>query len=126
MLLRITGALGSDETPDEWTIQPFDYRPTIQGANGIPPADNGVVFNDTNGDLVADSPYDVTLSQQWNATVAPNASVVLESSTRFDAEDRSPTRGRRLACARAVTRPSTSTFAPTTAIPTATRSRSTA
>ena len=91
VLLRITGALGSSETPDEWTVQPFDYRPTIRGANGIPPADNGVVANDTNGDLVADSPYDVTLSQQWNATVAPNASVVLESSTRFDAEDRSPT-----------------------------------
>ena len=91
VLLQITGALGSDQTPDEWTVQPFDYRPKIQGANGIPPADNGLVANDTNGDLVADSPYDVTLSQQWNATVAPNESVVLESSTRFDAEDRSPT-----------------------------------
>ncbi len=91
VLLRITGALGSSETPDEWTIQPFNYRPVIEGAQGIPAADNGLVFNDTNGDLVADSPYDVTLSQQWNATVAPGASVVLESSTRFDAEDRSPT-----------------------------------
>ena len=84
-----------DESPDEWTIQPFDYRPRIQGAHGIPAGDNGIVFNDTNGDLVADSPYDVTLSQQWNATIAPSASVVLESSTRFDAEDRSADAGRR-------------------------------
>jgi Ca2+-binding RTX toxin-like protein len=91
VLLRITGSLAGDETPDEWTIQPFDYRPGIEGAGGIPPGDSGLVFNDTNGDLVADSPYDVTLSQQWNATVAPGASVVLESSTRFDAENRAPT-----------------------------------
>ena len=91
VFVQITGALGSDQTPDEWTIQPFNYRPVIEGAQGIPAGDNGVVFNDTNGDLVADSPYDVTLSQQWNANVAPNASVVLQSSTRFDAEDRSPT-----------------------------------
>ena len=91
VLVQITGALGSDQSPDEWTIQPFDYRPRIQGANGIPPGDNGHVFNDANGDLTADGPYDVTLSQQWNATVAPSESVVLESSTRFDAEDRSPT-----------------------------------
>ena len=90
VLLRITGSLAGDETPDEWTIQPFDYRPVIEGAGGIPQGDGGLVFNDTNGDLVADSPYDVTLSQQWNATVAPGASVVLESSTRFDAENRAP------------------------------------
>ena len=91
VLLRITGALGSNETPDEWTIQPFNYRPVIEAAQGIPAGDDGVVFNDTNDDLIADSPYDVTLSQQWNATVAPDASVVLETSTRFDSEDRSPT-----------------------------------
>jgi Ca2+-binding RTX toxin-like protein len=90
VLLRITGSLAGDETPDEWTIQPFDYRPEIEGAGGIPPGHGGLVFNDTNGDLVADSPYDVTLSQQWNVTVAPGASVVLESSTRFDAENRAP------------------------------------
>jgi hypothetical protein len=91
VLLRITGSLGGDETPDEWTIQPFDYRPGIEGAGGIPQGDSGLVFSDTNGDLVADSPYDVTLSQQWNATVQPGASVELESSTRFDAENRAPT-----------------------------------
>jgi hypothetical protein len=91
VLLRITGSLAGDETPDEWTVQPFNYRPVIEGAGGIPPGDSRLVFNDTNGDLVADSPYDVTLSQQWNATVAPGASVVLESSTRFDAENRAPT-----------------------------------
>ncbi len=90
VLLEITGSLAGDETPDEWTVQPFNYRPVIEGAGGIPPGDSRLVFNDTNGDLVADSPYDVTLSQQWNATVAPGASVVLESSTRFDAENRAP------------------------------------
>ena len=91
VFVQITGALGSNQAPDEWTIQPFDYRQVIQGAEGIPAGDNGDVFNDTNGDLVADSPYDVTLSQQWNATIAPGANAVLESSTRFDAEDRNPT-----------------------------------
>ena len=64
--------------------------PGDRGAQGIP-AHVGLVFNDTDGDLVADSPYDVTLSQQWNATIAPSASVVLETATRFDAENRAPT-----------------------------------
>jgi Ca2+-binding RTX toxin-like protein len=91
VMLELTGALGGDETPDEWTIQPFNYRPVIEGAHGIPAGDNGHVFDDTNGDLVADAPFDVTLSQQWNATIAPSESVVLESSTKFDAEDRNPT-----------------------------------
>ncbi len=90
VLLRINGSLAGDATPDAWTIQPFNYRPVIEGAGGIPPGDSGLVFNDTNGDLVAETPYDVTLSQQWNATVAPGASVLLESSTRFDAENRAP------------------------------------
>ena len=90
VLLAVSGSLSGASTPDEWTIQPFNYRPVIEGAHGIPPGDNGHVFADANGDLVADSPYDVTLSQQWNAAIAPGASVVLESSTRFDAEDRAP------------------------------------
>ncbi len=91
VLLRISGALAGDGSPDEWTIQPFNYRPVIEGAQGIPPGDNGHVFNDPDGNLVVDSPFDVTLSQQWNATIAPSASVTLVSSTRFDAEDRAPT-----------------------------------
>jgi Bacterial Ig domain/Divergent InlB B-repeat domain/RTX calcium-binding nonapeptide repeat (4 copies) len=91
VFVQITGALGSDQTPDGWTIQPFNYRPVIEGAQGIPAGDNGVVFNDTNGDLAVDNSYDVTLSQQWNATIPPSANVVLQSSTRFGAEDRSPT-----------------------------------
>ena len=115
-----------DETPNEWTIQPFDYRRVIEGAKGIPSGDNGVVFNDTNGDLVADSPYDVTLSQQWNTTVAPDESVVLETLDAVRRGGPEPDAGRRFRRTRAVTSPSTSTFAPTTAIPTATRSRSTA
>jgi Bacterial Ig domain/RTX calcium-binding nonapeptide repeat (4 copies)/Divergent InlB B-repeat domain len=91
VLLRANGSLAGDQTPDAWTIQPFNYRPVIEGAQGIPAADAGDIFNDTNGDLVADSPYDVTLSQQWDATIAPSASVVLETATHFDAEDRAPT-----------------------------------
>jgi hypothetical protein len=108
VLLQVTGSLAGDETPDAWTIQPFNYRPVIEGAQGIPAGDAGDVFNDTNGDLLADSPYDVTLSQQWNATIAPSASVVLETATHFDAENRAPT----AACE------------PTTRTPTETRSRS--
>ena len=91
VFLRATGSLDGDETPTAWTIQPFNYRPVIEGAQGIPAGDAGDVFNDTNGDLVADSPYDVTLSQQWNTTIAPGASVALETATQFDAEDRAPT-----------------------------------
>ena len=91
VFLRATGSLAGDETPDAWTIQPFNYRPVIEGAQGIPAGDVGHVFNDTNGDLVADSPYDVTLSQQWNTSIAPGASVALETATHFDAEDRAPT-----------------------------------
>ena len=91
VLLQITGSLAGDEAPTAWTIQPFNYRPVIEGALGIPAGDIGRVFNDTTGDLVADSPFDVTLSQQWNATIAPNASVVLETATRFDGENRAPT-----------------------------------
>jgi hypothetical protein len=91
VFLRVDGSLAGDETPTAWTIQPFNYRPVIEGAQGIPAGDAGVVFNDTNGDLVADSPYDVTLSQQWNATIAPSASAVLETATHFDAENRAPT-----------------------------------
>ena len=90
VLLGIAGALGGDPTPDEWTIQPFNYRLVIEGAHGIPPGDNGKVFNDPDENLVANSPFDVTLSQQWNATISPTDSVTLVSSTHFDAEDRSP------------------------------------
>ncbi len=31
----IAGALGEDDTPDRWTLQPFDYRDDIRSANGI-------------------------------------------------------------------------------------------
>lgn len=88
--LALSGSLAGDATPDRWTIQPFDYRPVIEGAGGIRSADNGIVAHDTDEDLTADSPYDVTLSQQWNAVIAPSASVVFATSTRFDAENRPP------------------------------------
>jgi Bacterial Ig domain/Divergent InlB B-repeat domain/RTX calcium-binding nonapeptide repeat (4 copies) len=88
--LALSGSLAGDETPDRWTIQPFNYRNIIVGAGGIPEGDNGVVFLDDDEDLIADSPYDVTLSQQWDASIAAEASVVLVTSARFDAENRSP------------------------------------
>lgn len=88
--VALTGSLGSDDTPDRWTVQQFDYRPLIEGAGGIPPGDHGVVFRDTDGDLDVDIPFDVTLSQQWGATIAPTASVTIVTSTRFDAENRAP------------------------------------
>jgi Ca2+-binding RTX toxin-like protein len=91
--LELTGALDGAQAPNRWTIQPFDYRPVVEGAGGIPPADSGVVFNDSDGNLEADSPFDVTMSQQWNASIAPSASVTLETATRFDAENRPPDAG---------------------------------
>lgn len=87
--LALSGSLEDDDTPDRWTIQPFDYRPFI-GTGGIPPGDHGVVSHDTDEDLIADSPYDVTLSQQWNAAIPGGGSVTLVTSTRFNAENRAP------------------------------------
>jgi hypothetical protein len=88
--LALTGSLDGDQTPDLWTSQPYDYAPVIEGAGGIPPSDSGLVFNDTDGDLIADSPFDTTLSQQWNASIGAGSSVTFETATRFDAEDRAP------------------------------------
>jgi Divergent InlB B-repeat domain/RTX calcium-binding nonapeptide repeat (4 copies) len=73
-LVGITGSLGGDGTPDAWTIQPFDYRPTIRQFNGLGPNDNAAVNPGT----------DPTQSQQWNVNdLAPNASVVFTTVTRF-------------------------------------------
>jgi hypothetical protein len=82
-LVGISGALGSNATPDRWTIQPFNYRDDILRTPGIPAGDNGVVHNDEDGDRVIDTPFDVTLSQQWNAGLAPGASVTLVTTTHF-------------------------------------------
>ena len=48
--------------------QPYDYKPAIVGAGGIPLGDHGTVFNNADGDFDADTPFDATLSQQWDAT----------------------------------------------------------
>jgi hypothetical protein len=88
--LEISGSLEDDDTPARWTIQPFDYRPIIVGDGGIREEDHGVVTNDTNEDLIADSPFDVSLSQQWDTVIALEASVTFVTSTRFDAENRAP------------------------------------
>ncbi|MGH3062778.1 MAG: Ig-like domain-containing protein [Gaiellaceae bacterium] len=80
----ISGALGSNDTPDRWTIQPFNYHDDILKTPGIPADDNGVVQNDTDGDRLVDTPFNVTLSQQWNvALLAPGATVTFVTSTRF-------------------------------------------
>ncbi len=79
----ISGALDSDAVPDRWTIQKFDYRGDILSANGIPADDHGRVRNDANGDRIVDTAFDVTLSQQWNASLAPGASVTFVTTTQF-------------------------------------------
>lgn len=82
-LVGISGALGPNGTPDRWTIQPFNYHDDILKTPGIPAGDNGVVHNDEDGDRVVDTPFDVTLSQQWNAGLAPGASITLVTTTHF-------------------------------------------
>ncbi len=82
-LVGISGALGPNGTPDRWTIQPFNYRDDILKTPGIPAGDSGAVHNDEDGDRVVDTPFDVTLSQQWNAELAPGASVTLVTTTHF-------------------------------------------
>ncbi len=80
----IAGALDADATPDRWTIQKFDYRWDILWANGIPAYHHGRVHNDANGDRIVDTPFDVTLSQQWNVlSLAPGASVTFVTTTQF-------------------------------------------
>ncbi|MGH2751446.1 MAG: Ig-like domain-containing protein [Actinomycetota bacterium] len=79
----IAGALGMDAIPDRWTIQAYDYRDDIVDAEAIPAADDAVVFNDTDGDRIVDTPFDVTLSQQWNASVGAGATASFTTETNF-------------------------------------------
>jgi Ca2+-binding RTX toxin-like protein len=73
-LVGITGSVGGDGVPDRWTIQPYDYRPTILSANGIDPGDNATV----------DAGSDPTQNQQWTTTVAAGGGeVVFTTVTRF-------------------------------------------
>ena len=89
--LAISGALEDDDTPDQWTIQPYDYKPTILGAGGIAQGDDREVFNDNDKDNESDTPFDATLSQQWGAQLDVEQNVVtLHTATRFDAENRAP------------------------------------
>ena len=93
----ISGALGSNEVPNRWTIKPYDYRPTIEGEGAIPATDNGVVHNDTNNDRIVGTPFDVTVSQQWNAMVAAGATQTFTTRTSFRPAGSypKPQRGRR-------------------------------
>jgi Ca2+-binding RTX toxin-like protein len=80
--IALSGSLGGNDVPDRWTIQRFDYKPVIVGGGGIPQEDDG---------LIAATPSDMTLSQQWNAAeLAPNATVTLTTSTRFATENHPP------------------------------------
>jgi len=72
-LVGIAGSFGSETVPNQWTIQPFDYRTQIIASNGIAPADHGVV----------DVSADPTQSQQWNAAVPAGDEVVFTTTTRF-------------------------------------------
>jgi hypothetical protein len=72
-LVGITGSLDGVGTPGQWTIQPYDYRPTIRRAIGIDKAHNGLV----------DPQGDPTQNQQWNAQIGPEKEVVFTTVTRF-------------------------------------------
>jgi hypothetical protein len=72
-LFAVSGSLGSP-TPNRWTIQPAPYSQAIEGADGIPPGDSGVV---------APGPLDATLSQQWDASIPAGGDVVFTTTTRF-------------------------------------------
>lgn len=88
--VAITGDLAGNATPEAWTVRAFPYAASILVNDGIAAADHGVVENDGNGDLVADIPYDYTLSQQWTATLDPDESVTLTTKTTFNSENRLP------------------------------------
>lgn len=81
----ISGELGADGTPGRWTVQPFSYSGAIVSASGIPVADSGTVSGDGDGDGVVDAPYDITLSQHWDATLAAGSSAEFLTVTRFGA-----------------------------------------
>ncbi len=80
----IAGALDGDAKPHKWTIQKFDYRDEIRWPNGIRSEDHREVHNDADGDHVVDTPFDVTLSQQWQVpSLPPGASTRFVTETRF-------------------------------------------
>ncbi len=79
----ISGSLAGESVPDRWAIQEFDYRPTITSNGGIPAIDDAVVYHDNDADRIVDTPYDVTLSQQWDFTVAAGASSEFVTVTTF-------------------------------------------
>jgi hypothetical protein len=72
--VAISGSLGGS-LPDRWTIQPAPYTQAIEGAGGIPEADDG----DTPGE-----PVDATLSQQWDVVdLGPQDFATFTTVTRF-------------------------------------------
>jgi hypothetical protein len=73
-LLGIFGSAGGNAAPSRWTIQPYPYEPQIDGANQIPAGHSGVV---------APTPLDATLSQQWDVEIPAGGEVTFTTATRF-------------------------------------------
>jgi hypothetical protein len=84
------GITDSGGTPAGYAIQPYPFIDQIAANNGIPASVLNTVFNDANGDRVTDSSFDVTLSLASSFTLAPNASVVYTTTTRFGDQTLTP------------------------------------
>ena len=81
--VSIAGDADADSIPDRWTLRAYDYRPTIRAENAIPVAHNGLVSGDNNGDRITDIQYDVTMSQQWDVSIADGQTLTFTTLTRF-------------------------------------------
>ncbi|MDP8971340.1 MAG: choice-of-anchor D domain-containing protein [Actinomycetota bacterium] len=82
----ISGQLDDDPVPERWTLQPYAggfQKQTIRDNDGIPTAQNTVVFNDTDRDRVVDRAYDVTLNQQWDTSVPTGPTIRYTTVTRW-------------------------------------------
>lgn len=83
----MSGSLDGDRTPDRWTVQTCCRWDEIVSAGHIPSATDHVVDADADGDRMVDSPYDVTMSQEWGARLSAGASVTFTATTRFGRAD---------------------------------------
>ena len=77
------GITDSGGSPYGFTIQQYPYDGFIREFSGIPAADDGHVFNDSDGDRITDFGYDVTLSLASVFMTAGNETVTYTTTTRF-------------------------------------------
>ena len=77
--ISITGSLDGQTVPSGWTIQPY----SVDRRNDIVEAVNAKVFNDSDGNRITDSAYDVVLTQKWNVSIPAGGSVGFTTKTRF-------------------------------------------